>query len=155
MAFLVGEEPNPAISGCLPLESGFLWLQRGSANSWFLLQNFEDYISQFLQRHRGGQKFCTLRPTSSNHHLLIMQIPNISLQQRVKEFQEEALAIACHWFMSALSSLGPLMGHLKRKVMLPGDGDACNASLHNDSVRKCFQRTCAATPRGGLGRQGA
>lgn len=33
---LVGGQPNPAMSSCLALESGFLWLQRGSANSWFL-----------------------------------------------------------------------------------------------------------------------
>lgn len=47
------------------------------------------------------------------------------------------------------------MGHLKRKVMLLGGGDACSASLHNDSVKKYFQRTCAARPRDGLGRQDA
>lgn len=47
------------------------------------------------------------------------------------------------------------MGYLKRKVMLLGGGDACKASLHNDSIRRCFQRTCAVRPRGGLGRQDA
>lgn len=100
-------QPSPAV---------YLWRQDSYGYRealqilWFLLQNHEDDISQFLQRHRGEQKFCPLRSTSSNHHLSIMQIPELILQHMVKELQEEASAIGCHWFMPALSSLGPIDG---------------------------------------------
>ena len=100
---------------------------------------------------RAEQESHPLRPITSKHQKtgdFAMQILEIFLQHMVKELQKEAPTIACCRFTSE-----PLTGRSKRKVMLPGGGDACNASLCNDSLIKCFRRTCAAGPRGGPGRR--